>query len=81
MVKTLLPAWALSMPVAIALRSAAKGELPPLPFVAVSMIATGVILTAYRAAYVVINPTSTAEYKKGGVLDAFKMITTLLRRW
>jgi Protein of unknown function (DUF3054) len=67
--------------VALAIRGAVKGDVPPVPFIIVSLIATGAALTAWRALYVVVNPTSTAATKRGGVLDGFRMITTLLQRW
>eukprot|EP00611_Tribonema_gayanum_P013627 TRINITY_DN2463_c0_g1_i1.p1 TRINITY_DN2463_c0_g1~~TRINITY_DN2463_c0_g1_i1.p1 ORF type:complete len:307 (-),score=80.31 TRINITY_DN2463_c0_g1_i1:185-1003(-) len=81
MISTLVPAWAVSIPVALAIRGAVKGDVPPVPFIIVSLIATGSLLAAWRGLYVVINPTSTAETKRGGILDGFRMITTLLRRW
>jgi Protein of unknown function (DUF3054) len=67
--------------VALAIRGAVKGDVPPVPFIIVSLVATGAALTAWRALYVVVNPTSTAATKRGGVLDGFRMITTLLQRW
>ncbi|CAM9907790.1 unnamed protein product, partial [Phaeothamnion confervicola] len=81
MAKMLAPAWAVSVPFSLALRAAIRGELPPAPFVAVSMAATLLALGAWRAVYVVVNPTSTSEFKRAGVLDGFRMITTLLQRW
>ncbi|CAM9424985.1 unnamed protein product [Discosporangium mesarthrocarpum] len=81
MAKTLLPAWAVSIPIGIALRGVIKGEIPPVPFAVVAMISTLVLLGAWRALYTAVNPTSTEEYKKGGLLDGFRMITTLLQRW
>jgi Protein of unknown function (DUF3054) len=67
--------------VALAIRGAVKGEVPPTPFILVSLFAAGAMLAAWRGVYVVFNPTSTADTKRGGILDGFRMITTLLRRW
>lgn len=80
--KTLVPAWGVSIPLALSIRALEKGgEVPPVAFVITSMIFTLVALGAWRALYTVVNPTSTDTYKKGGLLDGFRMITTLLRRW
>ncbi|CAM9764790.1 unnamed protein product [Chrysoparadoxa australica] len=80
MIKKLAPAWGVSIPAGIAIRGLYKGEVPPVPFMVVSMVATGVALAAWRGAYTAVNPTSTAN-KRGGLLDGFKMVTTLLKRW
>lgn len=80
--KLLLPAWAVSIPLGIGIRALSKGgEMPPVPFAVTSMIFTLVALAAWRGLYTSFNPTSTDEYKRGGILDGFRMITTLLQRW
>ena len=81
MVRSLLTSWGVAVPAGIALRAWAKGEVPPTPFVVVSMAATFVVLAVWRGVYVAFNPTSTEETKRGGILDGFRMITTLLQRW
>lgn len=76
--------WALAMPLALALRGVIKGEVPPTPFIAVSMVSTLVFLAGWRAAYIAAQGDQEGE-KKGnksaGVFDLFRMVTTLINRW
>ncbi|CAB1101459.1 unnamed protein product [Ectocarpus sp. CCAP 1310/34] len=79
--KALLPAWGISIPVGIFLRALSKGgEVPPVPFAVTSMIFTLAALMAWRQLYTAINPTGEGD-KQAGLLDGFRMITTLLQRW
>ena len=80
--KILLPAWGLSIPAAIALRSLLLkgGEVPPLGFTVAAMIFTFVALLSWRGLYTVVNPTPEGD-KEASVLDVFRMITTLVQRW
>ncbi len=79
--KALLPAWGLAMPTAIFLRALSKGgEMPPVPFAVTSMIFTLAALMAWRQLYTAVNPTGEGD-KQAGLLDGFRMITTLLQRW
>eukprot|EP00752_Nemacystus_decipiens_P006184 g5580.t2 len=79
--KALLPAWGLAMPVAIFLRALSKGgEVPPVPFAVTSMVFTLAALMAWRQLYTAVNPTGEGD-KQAGLLDGFRMITTLLQRW
>lgn len=74
--------WAVSMPAALALRGLLKGAVPPTPFIVITMVATLVLLSAWRAVYVsLLGETSDEEYRKAGSLEIFKMIGTLIRRW
>ena len=74
--------WAAATPAALALRGALKGAVPPVPFVIVSMVATLVLLSVARFAYISLTgETSDDEYRKAGSLEIFKMIGALLRRW
>ena len=78
----LLGGWAVSMPVALAVRGAIKGEVPPTPFIAVSMVATLAFLAAWRVLFVsLVGETSDKEYKSAGAFEVFKMIGTLVKRW
>ncbi|CAN0495862.1 unnamed protein product, partial [Laminaria digitata] len=79
--KSLVPAWGVSIPFAIFLRALSKGgEVPPLPFAVTTMIFTFVALLGWREVYTAFNPTGEGD-KKAGILDGFRMITTLLQRW
>ncbi|CAN0320081.1 unnamed protein product [Ectocarpus sp. 4 AP-2014] len=79
--KALLPAWGISIPVGIFLRALSKGgEVPPVPFAVTSMIFTLAALMAWRQLYTAVNPTGEGD-KQAGLLDGFRMITTLLQRW
>lgn len=78
----LLPGWLLSVPAALAIRGILKGEIPPTPFIIVSMVATFTLLCAWRAVYIgLFGSTSDKEYKSAGAFEVFSMIRTLLRRW
>ena len=77
-----LKGWAVSMPFALAIRGLLKGAIPPTPFIIVSLIATYIVLVAWRYLYVVaFGETSDDEYKKAGFFEVFKMIGSLIRRW
>ncbi|CAM9761738.1 unnamed protein product [Pylaiella littoralis] len=79
--KSLLPAWGVSIPAAIFLRALSKGgEVPPIPFAVTSMVFTLAALMAWRQLYTAVNPTGEGD-KQAGLLDGFRMITTLLQRW
>lgn len=79
--KSLVPAWGVSIPFAIFLRALSKGgEVPPLPFAITTMVFTFVALLGWREVYTAFNPTGEGD-KQAGILDGFRMITTLLQRW
>ncbi|CAM9985335.1 unnamed protein product [Scytosiphon promiscuus] len=79
--KALLPAWGVSIPAGIFLRALSKGgEVPPVPFAVTSMVFTLAALMAWRQLYTAVNPTGDGD-KQAGLLDGFRMITTLLQRW
>jgi hypothetical protein len=78
----LLGGWAVSVPVGLAIRGALKGDIPPTPFIIVSMVATLAFLSVWRFLFVsLIGSTSDEEYREAGFFEVFKMIGTLVRRW
>lgn len=78
----LLLSWAVSMPVALAVRGALKGAVPPVPFIGVSMVATFALLYLWRTLYIkAFGNTSDDEYKSAGFMEVFKMVGTLIKRW
>lgn len=78
----LLPGWLVGVPAALAIRGLSKGEMPPTPFIIVSMVATFTFLCGWRAVYIALfGATSDKEYKSAGAFEIFSMIRTLLRRW
>ena len=78
----LLGGWVVSMPLALGLRGLYKGEIPPTPFIIVSMVATLVVLSIWRVLFVSLNGgTSDKEYKSAGLFEVFKMVGTLVKRW
>lgn len=80
--KQLFLGWAVSVPIAIALRSLEKAAFPPTPFIVVTMISTFILLSAWRLLYILLaGETSDDEFRKAGFLEVFKMIGTLIRRW
>lgn len=62
-----------------------QGDVPPTPFIAVSMVMTLLFLGAWRSLYVKLAggevEVQGAQGKRNGVLDIFRMVTTLIGRW
>jgi adenylate kinase len=79
--RTTFVAWSVSIPTGLAMRGLVQHKIPPYPFIVVSLISTLVILSGWRVAYVRLRGTETENMRRGGILDGFKMVTTLLRRW
>jgi len=80
--KGIVLGWAVSVPLALALRGLLKGAIPPTPFIVVSLVSTFALLSFYRFAYIsLVGATSDDETKSAGALEVFKMIGTLIRRW
>jgi hypothetical protein len=78
----ILPGWAVGISAGLVIRGALKGDVPPVPFIAVSFAATFTLLLLWRLAYIAaFGETSDGEYKKAGFLEVFKMVGTLVRRW
>ncbi len=78
----LLPAWAVSVALALAMRGVIKGYMPPTPFIMVSLVSTFSLLFAWRWLYMqTVGSTSDEEYRQAGFFEVFKMIGTLIRRW
>ena len=79
---SLLPGWGVSMASALGLRGLLRGTVPPTAFIIVSLVATFLLLTAWRCLYVALfGSTSDEEYRKSGAFEIFRMIGTLVRRW
>lgn len=78
----MLPAWFCSVASALAIRGYIKEYIPPTPFIAVSFIATFVLLITWRNVYILaFGETAEGEYRKGGFFEIFSMITSLIKRW
>ena len=78
----LLPGWIVAVPLALGLRGALKGAVPPTPFIIVSMVATLGFTSAWRVIYILaLGETSDDESRKAGFLEVFKMVGTLVKRW
>jgi hypothetical protein len=78
----LLPGWIVAVPLALALRGALKGYIPPTAFIIVSMVSTLGFISAWRVLYILtFGETGNAEYRNGGFLEVFKMVGTLVKRW
>lgn len=62
-----------------------QGDVPPTPFIVVSMVMTLAFLGAWRALYVQLTGSEVevkgTQGKKSGVMDIFRMVTTLINRW
>lgn len=81
-VKSLIPSWAVAMPLALGTRFLIKGYLPT-PFIGASLGTTLVLLALWRAAYIGVNggEKQSGDRKSGSIFDLFKMVTTLINRW
>lgn len=53
-IKTVSLAWAVSVPMGLVGRGVIKGDIPPVPFMAVTMATTWVLLVLWRAMVVVV---------------------------
>lgn len=73
--------WLVGVPSGLALRGVLTSHLPPPAFAIVTLLSTAVLLGAWRGFFVKVRGVEGAEGKQGSVLDGFRMITTLLRRW
>lgn len=56
-------------------------HVPPAAFAVITLISTYILVGSWRVLYVTIRGNETDEGRRGGILDGFKMVTTLLRRW
>lgn len=79
--------WAVGVPLGIAIRSFSKGELPPLPFVVVSMVSTLVLVVGWRVLFASTlgkqeaNGKSRNGNRQGNPFEFFQLLTSLVRRW
>jgi len=74
-------AWAPSVTAALGIRTVTLHHQPPTPFIIVSFVATAVVLAAWRISYVKVKGVENGSGRQGNILDGFKMVNTLLRRW
>jgi hypothetical protein len=80
--QSLLLPWAVSIPLSLAIRSAIRGDIPPVPFIVVSMVSTFVLMSVYRFVYIALTgETSDEESRDAGLLEVFGMVGTLVKRW
>jgi hypothetical protein len=78
----LAPGWVVAVPLALAVRGALKGAVPPTPFIGVAMVTTLAFTSAWRLLYVsALGETSDEETRSAGFLEVFKMVGTLVKRW
>lgn len=56
-------------------------HVPPVVFAVISLVSTLVLMGSWRTLYVLIRGDETDNARKGGIVETFKMVTTLLRRW
>jgi len=83
MFATLLRCSAIGLPVGLATRGLMTSHVPDASMAAVTLVVCSVLLAGWRSTYLAINGTTPENTgnRKGGILDGFKMVTTLLRRW
>lgn len=84
--------WALGIPVGLLVRSASRGYLPDPSFVAVSMVANGVLLLGWRTALAAATPETkeprtpleqlrARKDRKGNPFEMLQMVLSLVKRW
>ncbi|MED6200215.1 hypothetical protein PIB30_082936 [Stylosanthes scabra] len=78
--------WAVGIPIGIAIRTAASGNLPNYGFVFVSLGSTAVLLITFRALLYTILPGENQKkgddvYRRGSPFELFELLTSLVRRW
>lgn len=56
-------------------------RVPPASFAIVSLAATCIIIGGWRVAYTKIRGDESDDARRGGPIEGFRMLTTLLRRW
>lgn len=56
-------------------------HVPPPVFAAITLVFTFAIVGSWRMLYVKLRGEETDEARRGGLIDGFRMVTTLLRRW
>ncbi|KAL6777238.1 CGLD9 [Auxenochlorella protothecoides x Auxenochlorella symbiontica] len=89
----LFKTWAVGVPLGIGLHSLAKGHVPALSFVLVSLASTGAFLASWRAVYNALAgpmeaPARTPgeelrrrKDRKGGPLEFMQLLASLTQRW
>eukprot|EP00271_Cylindrocystis_brebissonii_P021152 TRINITY_DN7410_c0_g1_i1.p1 TRINITY_DN7410_c0_g1~~TRINITY_DN7410_c0_g1_i1.p1 ORF type:complete len:285 (+),score=29.30 TRINITY_DN7410_c0_g1_i1:137-991(+) len=81
--------WALGVPLGIGIRGFIKGQVPPLPFVGVSLASTLVLLVGWRAAFGALiertegdrPPSASVGNRQGNPLEFLSLLTSLVKRW
>ena len=83
-IKTVVLSWVVCVPMGLVGRGVMKGDVPPVPFMAVTMTTTLLLLVLWRAVVVLLvggEVKGGGGNKKSGVFDLFRMVTTLIGRW
>mmetsp|Transcript_14676 Transcript_14676/g.36344 ORF Transcript_14676/g.36344 Transcript_14676/m.36344 type:complete len:107 (-) Transcript_14676:774-1094(-) len=82
MARNVTATWAVAVPLGLSIRGLYLGHVPESSFAAITLGVTLAFLLLSRSGYILLNGTSSpTESQRGGLLDGFKMITTLLQRW
>jgi len=82
-VKTVLLSWVVSVPMGLIGRGVIKGDVPPVPFMAVTMTTTLVLLLVWRALVVLLvggEVKGGGGDKEGGGFDLFRVVRTWFGR-
>ncbi|MEW5304544.1 MAG: hypothetical protein WDW36_007149 [Sanguina aurantia] len=83
--------WAVATPLGLVIRGAAKGYVPPTPFIVVSFVATFVVLVGWRTAFAAVakqepaqSPSARAasrSNKQGNPFEFLQLLASLTKRW
>lgn len=78
--------WALGIPLGLLFRSVSRGYLPDKAFIAVALVATGVLLVGWRTGLAKTRPEKTSQAKdrknkKGNPFEFLQLLFGLVSRW
>ncbi|XP_052191571.1 uncharacterized protein LOC127800795 [Diospyros lotus] len=77
--------WSLGIPIAIIIRAATIGHIPPPNFILVTLGSTALLLVGWRAllfgTFLDDNKNKNDTYRQGNPFELFELLTSLVRRW
>lgn len=84
---TATKSWVVGIPLGLAIRGVQTGHFPASAFILVSLGSTFVLLVGWRTVFTALFPNDEQSrkkreiYKKGGPLELFELLSSLVRRW
>ncbi|GAQ80398.1 hypothetical protein KFL_000530250 [Klebsormidium nitens] len=74
-------AWAVGIPLGIVIRGVLKGQVPPTPFILVTLASTFVLLVGWRAALAATGGKRDVGNRSGSAFEFLELLSSLVRRW